>query len=147
MISEAAFQVALDQALNMTSDIRVARVNSGDVTFRGSHGDVRRFRGATKGTGDLVGLVAPDGRHLEVECKSATGRPTEAQAARAQWVNRMGGVYVVVKADKYDLDKSVSNALETIRAEIAKARNAHPTCDASHVLETGFKYVSTRRAA
>jgi len=48
------------------------------------------------GSGDIMGILGPNGRHIEIECKRVGGKQTENQVARQKEVERMGGVYLLV---------------------------------------------------
>ena len=50
-----------------------------------------------KGAGDIIGIISPDGQHLEVECKAGSGgRLGLLQQKRRSDVTRAGGVYFVI---------------------------------------------------
>jgi hypothetical protein len=121
--SEGVFQRALEIALNTPSRAtRVRRLNSGNVVLEGVQGR-RVFRGAVAGTGDLVGYVAPDGLHVEVECKTARGRPSLAQRRRAAALDAAGAVYVLVRQlVGEELDAAVRRAIGEIDAAISTMR-------------------------
>ena len=121
-MKEAPFQVALERALNAPErQTRVRRMNSGAMVAR--KGDrVQRFRGAAKGTGDLVGYVAPDGLHLEIEVKGQGGKLRPAQRARGAALALAGAVYVTVWPVGCCLAEAVDNALAAIDAAIADRR-------------------------
>lgn len=121
---EAIFQAALERALNAPErQTRVRRVNSGTAIVRGRDGSERAFRGAPKGTGDLVGYVAPDGLHLEVEAKATGGRLRPDQRRRAAALERAGAVYVAVWPASEDLDEAVRLAVATVDDAIAGRRH------------------------
>ncbi|WP_438026348.1 hypothetical protein [Sorangium sp. So ce233] len=124
MISEGVFQRVLEIALNAPErPTRVRRMNSGIAVIEGLHGR-RVMRGAAAGTGDLVGYVAPDGLHLEVEAKSARGRPSAAQRRRAAALARAGAVYVLVQGPEREdeLEDAVQRAVALVDAAIAARR-------------------------
>lgn len=73
--------------------LRIARVNTGAAMIRG-----RLVRFGVPGTADVVGLIAPTGRMLMIECKTATGRQRDAQIAMQRTVTRFGGLYVVARS-------------------------------------------------
>jgi hypothetical protein len=52
------------------------------------------------GSSDVLG-VAPDGRFIGVECKTAAGTLKPAQVEFMQQVNARGGVAIVVRPDDY----------------------------------------------
>lgn len=51
------------------------------------------------GAADITGIL-PDGRRLEVECKSATGRQSEKQKKFQEAIERNNGVYLLVRSEK-----------------------------------------------
>src|SRR5262249_42964711 len=60
--------------------------------------EVRRVRyGLSPGSGDYVGLCA--GRYVEVETKTARGRLSPVQRQRQALIERLGGVYAVVRSE------------------------------------------------
>ncbi|WP_437666854.1 hypothetical protein [Sorangium sp. So ce1182] len=124
MISEGVFQRALEIALNAPERLtRVRRMNSGMAVIDGPRGR-RVMRGAAAGTGDLVGYVAPDGLHLEIEAKAARGRPSSAQRRRAAALARAGAVYVLVHGPEREeeLEAAVERAVDLVDAAIAARR-------------------------
>ena len=60
--------------------------------------DARRIRyGLSPGSGDYVGLYA--GRYVEIETKTVRGRLSAAQHQRQALIQRLGGVYAVVRSE------------------------------------------------
>ena len=55
-------------------------------------------RGLPPGWPDLCGVVAPSGRWLAIEAKSASGRVAPEQAAWGALLTRMGGVYAICRS-------------------------------------------------
>lgn len=49
------------------------------------------------GCADVSGLMSPTGRRLEIECKSETGRQSEAQRNFQAMIEAMGGLYLLVR--------------------------------------------------
>ncbi len=72
--------------------VMVWRNNTGAIPDR--TGRVIRF--GRVGSADVIG-IAPGGRFLAVECKSSTGRLSEAQRNFAARVQACGGLYLVVR--------------------------------------------------
>lgn len=68
------------------------RQNQGAIT--GEHNGKRRFLRFTSQTGisDILGLLAPTGRLLAVECKRPGRKPTAEQAVFLDVVRQSGGV-------------------------------------------------------
>lgn len=73
--------------------LRIARVNTGAALLRG-----RLVRFGVPGTADICGLIAPSGRLLMIECKTATGKQRAAQVTMQRVVTAMGGLYVVARS-------------------------------------------------
>lgn len=91
--SEAQIQHDILAAWGAHPRLRVARVNTGVARY----GD-RVVRFNPPGTADLVGLIAPTGRMLMVECKAARGRQRDAQRAMERVVTAFGGLYVLARS-------------------------------------------------
>ena len=97
MGSEAATQAAIRLALGQRDDVMLFRINVGK--FRPLHGDQNRvIQSAPNGTPDLLGVLAPNGRALAIEVKSAKGRQRAEQAAfQSAWEKR-GGLYIIARS-------------------------------------------------
>ena len=54
--------------------------------------------GLTKGASDLLGVLAPDGRIVAIELKSARGRTTPEQDAFLAGIRAFGGFACVVRS-------------------------------------------------
>ena len=129
-LDEGTFQRALEVELCAPRRLtRVRRINSGEVFLENRDGSRRRFRGAQKGTGDLVGFAAPDGLHVEVEAKAHDGVQSPAQKRRQRAVRKAGAVYLVVVADPdvEQLEASVERAVREVDEAIAAARRKRRT--------------------
>jgi hypothetical protein len=131
---ELTFQAALFDALNAPGrPTRVHRQNVGTVVRRDARGRKQGIfhAGPPTGAADLAGLVAPDGLHLEVECKSASAPWTPAQHRWCDFIRARGGVYVLVRYDeRYPLEVNVDVAVADIDAAIAERRGT--PCTAVH---------------
>jgi hypothetical protein len=122
-----SWQRDLEVALNAaTRTTRIRRVNAGALVVADAGGSRRVFRGAPKGTGDLVGYAGPDGLHVEVEVKLGKDRVRPAQRRRRDAILAAGGVYVVVRGvetlDLAELERSVRDAVATVDNAIRAAR-------------------------
>jgi hypothetical protein len=73
--------------------LRIWRQNTGAAMVKG-----RLVQFGIPGTPDILGVLAPTGRFLGIECKSATGRQREAQKTFQRVVESMGGVYVLARS-------------------------------------------------
>lgn len=93
MTSEARILHDILLAWGAHPRLRIARINTGAAMVRG-----RLVRYGVPGTADIVGLIAPTGRMLMIECKSARGRLRKAQETMQRIVTRFGGLYVVARS-------------------------------------------------
>ena len=74
------------------------RVNSGFRVLEDAQGKQRVFRGAEKGTSDIIACIG--GRYVAIECKIEPNKPTQAQLDFLERVRSSGGVGIVA----YSLD-------------------------------------------
>lgn len=56
------------------------------------------MRFGTPGQADISGILAPSGRRIEIECKSATGRQSEQQRRFQAMIEKHGGLYVLARS-------------------------------------------------
>lgn len=84
------------------------RNNSGAVKYKNGAGRDRFLRFGYVGSADIIGCL-PDGRFLAVECKTETGRVSEAQRFFLADIRKFGGVAVVAR--------SVEDVAEVLKAE------------------------------
>ena len=125
MTTESAVLTAVLKYLGNRSDVKIWRHNTGRIADRngrvvsfGLVGSadvigmrVVKFRGLPLTTGSCIvdemrpgsDLPLRSGQFLAVECKSATGRQSEAQRNFQKMVEAMGGLYLLVRdvADLY----------------------------------------------
>jgi hypothetical protein len=81
------------------------RNNSG--AFALGEGKGRRFfRAGLVGSSDILGILAPSGKLLAVECKRPGGRVSEAQRHFLDAVTAAGGLALVI-ADARDLEAAL----------------------------------------
>lgn len=93
--------------------LRIARTNTGVGWY--AHGKPARktdpgaypVKFGVPGTGDLVGLIAPEGRLLMIELKSATGRQRDAQIVMQRVIEQFGGVYILARSLN-DVDEALA---------------------------------------
>jgi hypothetical protein len=103
-LPEKAIQVAVLEAWGAHPQLRLVRVNTGVGWFARGEPARKTDPGAypvrfnPQGTADVVGLIAPTGRLLMIECKSATGRQSPEQATMERIVTRFGGLYVLARS-------------------------------------------------
>lgn len=105
---ESHVQAAIIQAWGAHARVRFARCNTGVGWFENgqpackchpkNHPKPYPVHFNPKGTADLVGLIAPSGRLLMIEVKSATGTQTDEQEVMQRVVTAMGGVYLVARS-------------------------------------------------
>jgi len=72
--------------------LRLWRANAGAARF-----DRRVVCFGVPGQADLTGIL-PDGRRLEVEAKSATGRQSDDQRNFQRLIERFNGVYILARS-------------------------------------------------
>lgn len=89
-------------SLGRIKEIRVWRQNSGKLP--NEQGRMVQF--GTPGAADITGIL-PDGRRLEIEVKTPTGRQSEQQKRYQDMIERFGGVYI--------LARSVDDAVNAVR--------------------------------
>lgn len=128
---ETIFCRALEVALSAPSrSTRVMRINSGEFLATNRDGSKRKIRGAMAGTGDLVGYAAPDGLHIEIECKVDDGGPRLSQKRRRAALEKAGCVYVQVSwrhAEGQTVEEAVDLAvlhIDHVIREHRQRRNA-----------------------
>lgn len=81
--------------------MRMARVNTGVGWFnakgpcRKTDPGARPVKFNPKGTADIVGLIAPTGRMLQIECKGKGGTQSDDQKFMQRVITTFGGLYIV----------------------------------------------------
>lgn len=73
--------------------LRLARCNTGAAKLKG-----RWVKFGVPGTADVVGIIAPTGRMIMIEVKSATGVQSSAQKVMQRVVTAMGGLYILARS-------------------------------------------------
>lgn len=92
-MTEAQIQFEILKAWGAHPRLRIARINTGAAMVKG-----RLIRFNPPGTADIVGLIAPSGRMVMVECKSATGKQRKEQETMQRVVTAMGGLYILARS-------------------------------------------------
>ena len=95
------------------------RNNSGAVKYKNQSGASRFLRYGKVGSADIIGWM-PDGRFLGVECKTPTGRLSEAQKVWLAELKKAGGVAIVAR--------SVGDLVDAMAAEgigVARPKKLH----------------------
>lgn len=57
----------------------------------------RAVRFGVPGQGDISGIIGPNGRRLEIECKTKTGHQSERQRAFQRMIEEHGGLYILAR--------------------------------------------------
>jgi len=91
-MTEKQVQNAILRAFGTLPTLRLWRANVGAARI-----GRRVVRFGIAGQADLTGIL-PDGRRLEIEVKSATGRQTAAQKAFQEMIERFHGVYILARS-------------------------------------------------
>jgi len=91
-MTEKQVQNAILRAFGTLPMLRLWRANVGAARI-----GRRVVRFGIAGQADLTGIL-PDGRRLEIEVKSATGRQTAAQKAFQEMIERFHGVYILARS-------------------------------------------------
>ncbi|MCC7015028.1 MAG: hypothetical protein IT454_20865 [Planctomycetes bacterium] len=78
------------------SNVLVARDQSGRVV-----------RAGVKGQADISGILAPSGRRIEIECKTAAGRQSPEQRRWQAMIEKYGGIYVLARSVD-DVERALS---------------------------------------
>ena len=91
-MTEKQLQNAIVREFGTRSDMRIWRQNTGAAAY-----GPRIVHFGVPGAADLTGIL-PDGRRLEIECKSATGRQTREQRNYQRMIEKFNGVYVLARS-------------------------------------------------
>lgn len=89
---EKLIQNAILREFGTRSDMRVWRMNTGAANYSGT-----RVSFGVPGQADISGIL-PDGRRLEIEVKSATGRQSADQENYQRMIERFNGLYVLARS-------------------------------------------------
>lgn len=91
-IPEAAIVAEVLRRLGTDPRCRVWRQNTGALRVGN-----RLIRFGVPGQADITGILR-DGRRLEIECKAAHGRQSEAQRNYQRMIEFFGGVYILARS-------------------------------------------------
>ncbi|MCU0691486.1 MAG: hypothetical protein MUF54_08795 [Polyangiaceae bacterium] len=121
--SEAVFMRQVMLALGRRGGLRLWRQNVATVAVRDDVGRVQRVfkAGPPKGAADLSGIVLPEGWRLEIEVKSAHGKLSEHQLRWGKFIERAGGVYVLLH---YDASESMGGNVRAAEQLVEQAITA-----------------------
>lgn len=106
-MSECDTQEAIIDLIQHRGGLAI-RINSGAIRIEGEK--PRYFRGAKKGTSDIIALYC--GKYLAIEVKSGKNKPTPEQLEFGRRVRDAGGLFLVA----YDVDAVIS-LLEQVESE------------------------------
>lgn len=131
--SETAFVRRLLIEFSKIPRVRVWRQNVGTILMEGKDGETRVFTGGPpKGAADISGIVMETGWRVECEAKLPKKRRTKEQVHWANFIERIGGVYLFCEYDPaLDLDANAVAAATRLQAAIA-ARHARDQRDTVH---------------
>jgi hypothetical protein len=124
--AEKTFQASLLLRIGARPSLRVWRQNVGTLRVRDSAGRTERFfhAGPPEGAADLSGIVLPEGWRIEIELKAASGRRTKPQEAWGAFIERSGGVYVLIRYDEARPLEANLDAAECLIRSAIDARRA-----------------------
>ena len=91
-MTEKHLQNAILRAFGTLPGLRLWRANVGAARV-----GRRVVRFGIRGQADLTGIV-PDGRRLEIEVKTSTGRQTADQRSFQQMIERFHGIYILARS-------------------------------------------------
>lgn len=91
-MKEKELQNAILRTFGTIPRLRIWRANTGVARIA-----KRVVRFGIPGQADLTGIL-PDGRRLEVEVKSPTGRQTRCQRSFQRMIEKFNGVYVLARS-------------------------------------------------
>ena len=91
--SETQIQNAILREFGTRPDLRLWRANTGVARF-----GKRVVAFGVPGQADLSGLFLPDGRRLEIEVKSPTGRQSREQRDFQAMIEKFNGVYILARS-------------------------------------------------
>jgi hypothetical protein len=94
-VSESKIQNEIRLAVGRDPDLVLWRNQVGVATY--ISGETRRH-GLCPGSCDLIGILAPHGRFIALEIKTATGKISPEQERFINLVNRKGGYAKVVRS-------------------------------------------------
>lgn len=75
------------------TDLRIWRQNTGCAIGRAG-----LIRFGLPGMADISGIQFGTGRRIEIECKTATGRQSDAQRKWQAMIENAGGIYILARS-------------------------------------------------
>ena len=91
-MSEKQLQNAILRRFATRPDLRLWRANAGVARYRD-----RVVKFGVPGQADITGITA-DGRRIEIEIKTATGRQSDQQKNYQAMIERFGGLYILARS-------------------------------------------------
>lgn len=82
--------------------LKYFRINSGTFNVNG-----RYIKGAPAGTGDIIVELGPNGKYVEIEVKSESGKQSKIQRENQKQVEALGGSYILAKSI-IDVEEKIS---------------------------------------
>lgn len=107
-MSEADLVQAVVELIALKGGVAI-RINSGMRVIEDADGSRRVFKGAKKGTSDVLALYR--GRFLAIECKVGKNQATEDQLRFLDDVYEKGGIAMIVRDGLEELER-VLNLLD-----------------------------------
>lgn len=80
------------QAWGAHPRLRIWRQNTGAAMYKD-----RFVKFGVAGQPDIIGVMAPSGRFIAIECKSDTGKQSDEQKAWETMFRSYGGVYILAR--------------------------------------------------
>jgi hypothetical protein len=93
-MSEITLVKEILAVIGSRNDVRVWRNNTG--TLIDSLGRPVKF--GLVGSADILGIIAPQGRFLAIECKTRTGKQSDQQRNFQKMIEAMGGIYILARS-------------------------------------------------
>ena len=96
--------------------VRLWRNNVGAARPLSSPGSVVQY--GRKGMADLLGVMAPSGRILSLEVKSAGGTVSRPQRAWANMIARFGGIHLTPQLPRSTSDDTLDTEIAAVVAAV-----------------------------
>jgi hypothetical protein len=112
MTTEKQIQAEILRVFGQRHDMRLWRSNCGVATM-GVGPAARIVSFGVPGQADLSGIVC-DGRRLEIEIKSQTGKQSKEQKSYQSMIERFGGIYILARSVE-DVHSALEAAIDGYR--------------------------------
>lgn len=93
-MTEAELVNAILLEFGSRTDLRLWRQNTGAAIRPG--GGLIRF--GIPGMADISGIMQPNGRRIEIECKAPSGRQSKEQQRWQRMIEWAGGLYILARS-------------------------------------------------